>query len=78
MVALFSGIIATSLFLYARQLAKDPYELSAVDATQASEVVFALAGEIFFLHSGVPNMYGIVGILITIFGLCLYIRAQAR
>jgi drug/metabolite transporter (DMT)-like permease len=78
MVALFSGIIATSLFLYARQLARDPYELSAVDATQASEVIFALAGEIFFLHAVVPNIYGIVGIIITIFGLCLYIRAQAR
>ncbi len=78
MVALFSGIIATSLFLYARQLAKDPYELSAVDATQASEVIFALVGEIFFLHAGVPNIYGIAGIIITILGLCLYLRAQAR
>jgi len=78
MVALFSGIIATSLFLYARQLARDPYELSAVDATQASEVIFALAGEIFFLHAEVPNIYGLFGILMTIFGLCLYIRAQAR
>ncbi|KJR97073.1 MAG: membrane protein [Desulfobulbaceae bacterium BRH_c16a] len=78
MVALFSGIVATSLFLYARQLAKDPYELSAVDATQASEVIFALAGEIFFLHAAMPDVYGITGIIITILGLCLYIRAQAR
>jgi hypothetical protein len=78
MVALFSGIVATSLFLFARQLAKDPYELSAVDATQASEVIFALGGEIFFLHVAMPNMYGIVGIAVTILGLCLYIRAQAR
>lgn len=78
MVALFSGIIATSLFLYARQLARDPYELSAVDATQASEVIFALLGEIFFLHASLPNMSGLAGIGITIMGLCLYIRAQVR
>lgn len=78
MVALFSGIVATSLFLYGRQLARDPYELSAVDATQASEVIFALIGEIFFLHAPLPNMSGLVGIGITILGLCLYIRAQAR
>ena len=78
MVALFSGIIATSLFLYARQLARDPYELSAVDATQASEVIFALVGEIFFLHASLPSMSGLAGIGITILGLCLYIRAQVR
>lgn len=78
MVALFSGIIATSLFLYGRQLARDPYELSAVDATQASEVIFALVGEISLLHAPVPNMSGLAGIGITIMGLCLYIRAQVR
>jgi drug/metabolite transporter (DMT)-like permease len=78
MVALFSGIVATSLFLYARQLARDPYELSAVDATQASEVIFALIGEIFLLHAPVPSISGIAGIAITILGLCLYIRAQVR
>jgi drug/metabolite transporter (DMT)-like permease len=78
MVALFSGIIATSLFLYTRQLARDPYELSAVDATQASEVIFALTAEILFLHAEMPNLYGIIGIIITILGLCLYLRVQAR
>lgn len=78
MVALFSGIVATSLFLYARQLARDPYELSAVDATQASEVIFALIGEILLLHAPVPSISGIAGIAITILGLCLYIRAQVR
>ena len=76
MVALFSGIIATSLFLYARQMARDPYELSAVDATQASEVIFALLGEVIFLHAAMPNAFGIAGIILTIAGLFLYIRAQ--
>ncbi len=77
-VALFSGIIATSLFLYARQIATNSYELSAVDATQASEVIFALAGEMFFLQAVAPNAYGCVGVAMTVVGLCLYIRAQTK
>jgi drug/metabolite transporter (DMT)-like permease len=76
LVALFSGIVATSLFLHGRQLAKDPYELTAIDATQASEVVFALIGEMIFLQAGLPNMSGMAGIALTIAGLCLYLRAQ--
>ncbi len=76
-VALFSGIIATGLFLYARQIATNSYELSAVDATQASEVIFALIGEMLFLQAAAPNFYGCLGIGMTVLGLCLYIRAQA-
>lgn len=76
-VALFSGIIATGLFLYARQIATNSYELSAVDATQASEVIFALIGEVLFLQAVAPNLYGCLGIGMTVLGLCLYIRAQA-
>ncbi|EKD37793.1 MAG: hypothetical protein ACD_75C00992G0001 [uncultured bacterium] len=78
LVALFSGIVATSLFLHGRQLARDPYELSAVDATQASEVIFALIGEIIFLQAALPSMSGFAGIAMTIAGLCLYLRAQVR
>ncbi len=78
MVALFSGIIATSLFLYARQEAANSYELSAVDATQSSEVVFALSGELVFLHAPAPTGLGGIGIVMTILGLSLYIRAKAR
>jgi hypothetical protein len=77
-VALSSGIIATGLFFYARQIATNSYELSAVDATQASEVLFALAGEMFLLQAPAPNAYGCFGVAMTVLGLCLYIRAQAR
>ncbi len=77
-VALSSGIIATGLFFYARQIATNSYELSAVDATQASEVLFALAGEMFLLQALAPNAYGCFGVAMTVLGLCLYIRAQAR
>ena len=40
-VALLAGVVATSLFLRARHHARTAYELAAVDATQASEVIFA-------------------------------------
>jgi drug/metabolite transporter (DMT)-like permease len=77
-VAFFSGIVATGLFFYARQRATNSYELSAVDSTQASEVLFALAGEMVFLQALAPNAYGYVGVALTVVGLCLYIRAQAH
>ncbi len=44
LVALFSGVFATSIFLFVRGLASNAGELAAVDATQSSEVVFALLG----------------------------------
>ena len=77
-VALFSGIIATSLFLYARQISTNSYELSAVDATQSSEVIFALIGEVLFLDADLPNLLGGTGIVITILGLYLYIRTRKQ
>ena len=72
LVALLSGVVATSLFLYARGKADTPAKLAAVDATQCSEVVFALAGEVLFLGAGCPNFLGAIGILITIMGLVAF------
>lgn len=72
LVALFSGVIATTLFLNARHQAKNASELAAVDATQASEVIFALGGEVFFLGAALPNLIGIIGILITGIGLLAF------
>lgn len=76
-VALCSGIIATGLFFYARQLAVNAYQLTAVDATQASEVLFALAMEMVFLGAAAPTPLGLVGIVATILGLGLYLFRQA-
>jgi len=76
LVAMFSGIIATSLFLHARHLAEDAYQISAIDATQSSEVVFSLLGEIIFLQGMFPGLQGWLGILLTLVGLTLYIRIQ--
>ena len=73
MVALFSGVVATGFFLLARARATKASELAAVDATQASEVVFALLGEIFFLGAPLPNLTAIVGIGLVFTGLGLFI-----
>jgi drug/metabolite transporter (DMT)-like permease len=75
-VAVFSGVIATTLFLQARHQATNPYELAAVDSTQATEVIFALLGEIAFLHGSFPKIAGSAGIMLVVTGLILYIRAQ--
>jgi len=78
LVALSSGVLATTLFLRARHRARDAYELAAVDATQASEVVFAVAGEVLLLHGAVPGAKGAAGIALAASGLALYVVAQAR
>jgi drug/metabolite transporter (DMT)-like permease len=74
MVALLSGVIATTIFFQARHLCVHPYEIAAVDATQSMEVVFSLAGEILFLHGALPSPVGMAGIALTIFGLAAYTR----
>jgi drug/metabolite transporter (DMT)-like permease len=73
LVALFSGVIATSLFLSARNRADNASKLAAVDATQSSEVIFALAGETLLLQASLPNPMGILGILVTCAGLIAFV-----
>lgn len=76
-VAFFSGVIATTLFFQARHLARTPFELAAVDATQSTEVIFSLAGEILFLGGAWPGAAGFAGIALSLLGLVLYVRTQA-
>jgi drug/metabolite transporter (DMT)-like permease len=76
LVALFSGVIATTIFLYARHLCKRSYEIAAVDATQSMEVVFSLIGEIVFLKGSLPSMLGLFGVLLTMVGLGAFMASQ--
>jgi drug/metabolite transporter (DMT)-like permease len=78
MVALFSGVIATTIFLHARHHCSRPYELAAVDATQSMEVVFSLLGEILLLHGAFPGTIGLFGISLTTIGLAAYARQQHK
>jgi drug/metabolite transporter (DMT)-like permease len=76
-VALLSGVMATTLFFHARHRARTAFELSAVDATQSTEVIFSLLGEIIFLNGSLPGIAGSVGIALSVIGLILYVRSQA-
>jgi len=76
LVALFSGVIATGLFLHARHLAEDSYEISAVDSTQSAEVIFSLLGEVLLLGGAFPGTIGLLGIALAVTGLFFYVRAQ--
>jgi drug/metabolite transporter (DMT)-like permease len=72
-VAICSGVIATVLFFTATDLSKgDFHKLAAVEATQAGEVIFALIGELFFLHGVYPNAWSFAGIILVIFGMTLH------
>lgn len=73
LVAICSGVIATSLFLSARNGAENASKLAAVDATQSSEVLFALAGEVIFLQASLPNLTGVCGMLVACAGLIAFV-----
>lgn len=68
-IALFAGCLATTLFLYARNLSNDPYRIAAVDATQAGEVAFALIGEMMVLGTPYMDMLSWVGLAAVLGGL---------
>jgi drug/metabolite transporter (DMT)-like permease len=76
LVAFFSGICATSLFLLARSRSRRASELAAVDATQSSEVVFALLGEILLLGAAPPSGIAVMGVILVFTGLALFIYDQ--
>ena len=76
MVALFSGVFATSIFLFARNLASNSNELAGVDATQASEVIFALLGSIIFLDGHSPSIPSIIGLILILVGLIFFVKYQ--
>lgn len=78
LVALLSGVVATTLFLLARSRAKTSSELAAVDATQASEVIFALMGEMLFLGAAFPNLQAWLGIALIFIGLGFFITFQDK
>jgi len=77
-VALCSGVIATSLFLVARHTAGSSAELAAADCTQSMEVVFTLAGEAIFLGNVTPGPLGWFGLAMVLGGLVLYVTEQNR
>lgn len=78
LVAFFSGICATGIFLFARNLASHPKELAGVDATQSSEALFALLGGILFLKSEPPGIAALGGLLLIVTGLIFFAASEKQ
>ncbi len=77
LVALFAGVIATSLFLYARSKAVNGTQVAGVDATQATEVIFSLLGGILLLSTPLPSLLSWIGIMLVTVGVVLFTCMQS-
>jgi len=72
-VAVFSGVFATALFFSATdKVSGNESKLAAVEATQSTEVLFAVVGEVIILGIALPDIYGISGIVLVISGMLLH------
>lgn len=73
LVAISSGVVATTLYFKATdKAARSQQVLASVEATQSGEVVFALLGEVLLLKGSLPDVYGLIGILLLMSGMLLH------
>ncbi|WP_252501680.1 multidrug resistance efflux transporter family protein [Sporosarcina sp. Marseille-Q4943] len=72
-VAVSSGVIATTLFFMATDLVQhDQGKLAAVEATQSTELIFAMIGEMLILHIALPGPLSLFGIAVIIVGMGMH------
>ncbi len=72
-VAVTSGVIATALFFLATDKVRhNEKSLAMVEATQSTEVFFALVGEILILSAPVPDGYALSGMVLILIGMVLH------
>ncbi|ARK25050.1 hypothetical protein SporoP37_10595 [Sporosarcina sp. P37] len=72
-VAVSSGVIATSLFFMATDMVQhDQGKLAAVEATQSVELLFAMLGEMLLLGLPLPGALSLTGVLVIIGGMSLH------
>ncbi|WP_226658778.1 DMT family transporter [Guptibacillus hwajinpoensis] len=72
-VAISSGVIATTLFFIATDRVRlQQAKLASVEATQSTQVLFVIAGEGMLLSSPLPNTIAWVGIMLIIAGIILH------
>ena len=78
-VAISSGVIATTLFFMATDRVKDHQgKLAAVEATQSTELLFAVVGEMILLSLPLPGPIALTGILIIIIGMSVHSLITAK
>lgn len=72
-VGVSSGVIATTLFFMATDRARhDQGKLAAVEATQSTQLIFVMFGEMLILHIQPPTVIAIIGIIIIMLGMSLH------
>lgn len=73
LVAVSSGVIATTLFFIATDRARnDQGKLAAVEATQSTEVLFVMAGEMLLLGIALPSSIALAGVGVIIVGMVMH------
>lgn len=72
-VGLSSGVIATTLFFMATDRVRENQgKLAAVEATQATQILFVIVGEMMLLGVPLPEPIAFIGLIIIIIGLFLH------
>ncbi|WP_342599717.1 multidrug resistance efflux transporter family protein [Psychrobacillus sp. FSL H8-0483] len=72
-VAVSSGVIATILFFMATDRVRGHQgKLAAVEATQSTEIIFVIIGEMVLLHVPLPEPIALVGLSVIILGMFLH------
>ncbi|WP_313893208.1 multidrug resistance efflux transporter family protein [Psychrobacillus sp.] len=72
-VAISSGVIATILFFMATDSVRNHQgKLAAVEATQSTEIIFVILGEMLILHIPLPEPIALIGLGIIILGMFLH------
>jgi hypothetical protein len=72
-VAICSGVIATTLFFIATNRVREHQgKLAAVEATQSTQVLFVIIGEVLLLSTPLPSGLVMVGLSIIILGILLH------
>ncbi len=72
-VGVSSGVIATTLFFMATDRVRhDQGKLAAVEATQSTQLIFVILGEMLILGIAPPTSMAIFGVMIIILGMSLH------
>ncbi|MGO4890029.1 multidrug resistance efflux transporter family protein [Anaerobacillus sp. MEB173] len=72
-VAISSGVIATTLFFIATDRVRGHQgKLAAVEATQSTQVLFVIIGEVVLLSTPWPSGLAMAGIMIIVIGMLLH------
>ncbi|WP_332633621.1 DMT family transporter [Halalkalibacter flavus] len=72
-VAISSGVVATTLFFIATDRVRgNQKKLAAVEATQSTQVLFVLMGEIALLSTPLPNGMAMIGMSLIVIGMLMH------